>query len=86
MWSANPAGHDDEAEPFAAADRQHLPREFDKVLSFLHKPGAYARFKDLLEDRGVPESWYAFEKDAIERALRRWCAENEIEPGPESAA
>jgi hypothetical protein len=65
---------------------QYLPREFDKVLSYFHKRGAYARFKDLLEDRGILENWYAFEKDATERALRQWCDENEIELVPESAA
>jgi hypothetical protein len=65
---------------------QHLPGEFDRVLGYFHQRGAYRRFKDLLDDRGVLENWYAFEKDATERALRRWCDEHEIELVPDAAA
>lgn len=65
---------------------QHLPKEFDRVHGYFHKRGAYGRFKELLDDRGVLEDWYAFEKDATERALRQWCKENDIEIIPEPAA
>ena len=65
---------------------QHLPRDFDRVLGYFHKRGAYSRFKELLDDRGMLEEWYAFEKDATERALRQWCDENDIRIIPESAA
>jgi hypothetical protein len=62
---------------------QQLPREFGRVLGYFHKRGAYSRFKELLQDRGVLENWYAFEKDATERALKQWCDEHEIELVPE---
>lgn len=65
---------------------QHLPREFDRVVGYFHKRGAYSRFKDLLEDRGVLEIWYTFEKHATERALRQWCDEHEIQLISEPAA
>lgn len=65
---------------------QHLPREFDRVVGYFHKRGAYGRLKELLDDRGVLEDWYAFEKDATERALRQWCDEHEIEIVPDPAA
>ena len=65
---------------------QHLPREFDRVAGYFHKRGAYSRFKDLLEDRSVLEDWYAFEKQATERALRRWCNEHEIQLVSDPAA
>jgi hypothetical protein len=65
---------------------QRLPQDFDRVLGYFHKRGAYSRFKELLDDRGVLKEWYAFEKDATERALRQWCDENEVRIIPESAA
>lgn len=58
---------------------RQLPGEFDKVLGYFHKRGAYRRFKELLDDRGLLEDWYAFEKDATERVLRQWCEQHEIE-------
>jgi hypothetical protein len=65
---------------------QHLPKEFDRVVRYFRKRGAYGRFKELLDDRGVLEDWYAFEKEATERALRQWCEEHDIEIIPEAAA
>jgi hypothetical protein len=35
--------------------------------------------KDLLAAHGVLDKWYAYEKDATDRALREWCGENGIE-------
>jgi hypothetical protein len=57
---------------------QYLPNEYDAVTGYFHKRGAYGRFKDLLERRGVIDVWYEFEKTATERALRQWCDEHEI--------
>ncbi|MCC7547133.1 MAG: hypothetical protein IT532_05145 [Burkholderiales bacterium] len=57
---------------------QHLPKDFDRVLGYFRTRGAYSRFKELLNDRGVLEEWFAFEKDATVRALRQWCDENGI--------
>ncbi|SOE87845.1 hypothetical protein SAMN05446935_8509 [Burkholderia sp. YR290] len=56
-----------------------LPACYDQVEGFFQRQGAYARFKDLLARKGVLERWYAFEADAVEGALSRWCAENGIE-------
>jgi hypothetical protein len=58
---------------------RELPRRYDQVEDFFRRQGAYARFKDLLEREGVLERWYAFEADAVESALRQWCAENGLE-------
>lgn len=58
---------------------QHLPSEYDRVVGYFHKRGAYARFKGLLEHRGILEAWFAFEKEATEKALKQWCEENEIQ-------
>ncbi|CAB3807085.1 hypothetical protein [Paraburkholderia fynbosensis] len=58
---------------------QALPARYDQVEGFFRRQGAYARFKDLLEREGALERWYSFEAEAVERALRQWCAENGLE-------
>ena len=56
-----------------------LPDSYDRVRSIFQRQGAYARFKDLLKSKGALEAWYRFEEQARDRALREWCAENEIQ-------
>jgi hypothetical protein len=58
---------------------QELPARYEQVEGFFRRRGAYARFKGLLEHEGVLDRWYAFEADADESVLRRWCAENGLE-------
>jgi hypothetical protein len=55
-----------------------LPDEYERVRGIFSRKGAYARFKDLLEDKGQLEAWYKFEQKATEEALRAWCTENDI--------
>lgn len=67
---------------------QEVPERYERVEGFFRAKGAYARFKDLLESEGLLDQWYNFEAVATERALREWCAENDIEvlrTGSESA-
>lgn len=47
-------------------------------------PGAYGRWKVLLEERGLLPAWFDFELAESRAALRRWCAEEgiELEPQP----
>lgn len=59
---------------------QFLPDEYEKVSSFFRKRGAYARYKDLLEYKGVLEQWYDFEHEKTQMALLEWCKENDINP------
>ena len=58
--------------------QMHLPDDYDRVRQIFRRPGAYGRFKDLLDSKGLLEVWYAFEKQREEEALRQWCTENEI--------
>ncbi|KJK22558.1 hypothetical protein UB46_20705 [Burkholderiaceae bacterium 16] len=58
---------------------QELPACYDQIEGFFRRQGAYARFKDLLERKGMLELWYSFEADSVERALRQWSAENGLE-------
>ncbi len=59
--------------------QSELPDSYDQVLTFFRRKGAYARFKDLLESRGALERWYTYEAESIEKALRDWCVENDIQ-------
>lgn len=58
---------------------QELPLDQNAAAEFFRRKGAYGRFKDLLESRGCLEKWYAFEAAATEKALRQWCAENNLQ-------
>ena len=63
--------------------REFLPDDFDDVRQFFSRRGAYARFKDLLDQRGALAQWYDFEAKAEEKALREWCDLNSIEVSDE---
>ncbi len=56
-----------------------LPDEYDRVRDIFRHRGAYGRFKDLLESKGLLETWYGFENERQADALRLWCKENKIE-------
>jgi hypothetical protein len=58
---------------------QKLPECYEEVQGFFRRKGAYGRFKSLLERKGILEFWYSFEANAVEKALREWCAENGLE-------
>lgn len=54
----------------------NAPDAYDQVRGHFSRRGAYARFKDLLERRGLLEAWYSYEQQACEATLREW-AESE---------
>ena len=58
---------------------EHLPDESEQVQQMFRRRGAYAAFKDLLELKGLLQSWYDFEHAREEQALRQWCDENELQ-------
>ena len=57
---------------------RHLPDEYHRVQYFFRKRGAYGRLKDLLESKGLLQSWYNFENQRDEKVLRQWCEDNDI--------
>ena len=59
--------------------QMHLPGDYDRLRQMFRRPGAYGRFKDLLDAKRLLETWYAFEGEREGQALRQWCKENEIE-------
>jgi uncharacterized protein UPF0158 len=58
---------------------EFLPEIFGKVEEIFSRAGAYARFKDLLEHRGMLEQWYEYEAKTCEQVLREWCEDNGVE-------
>ncbi len=60
-----------------AAER--LDDRYDEVADIFSRKGAYRRFKDFLGRVGALESWYEYQNEAKEKALRAWCEENGIE-------
>ena len=59
--------------------RDVLPDDYDQIRSIFNRKGAYPKFKDLLARRGAIDRWHAFENEATDRALRDWCALNQID-------
>jgi hypothetical protein len=61
---------------------EKLPESCDTVATFFRHRGAYGRFKDLLERKGMLETWYEYEAQAVEQALRTWSEENGLQLKP----
>lgn len=57
---------------------QYLTDEVNYVQTIFQSKGAYRRFRDLLEQRKMLQKWYDFQNLQEEKALRQWCADNEI--------
>ena len=58
---------------------ERLPHRYADIVACFRRRGAYARFKELLAAERCLDTWYAFETESTERALREWCAANQIE-------
>ncbi len=58
---------------------EHLPGELDRVSQIFRRRGAYSRYKDLLDQKGLLDKWHKYEDNIRSKALREWCSENNIE-------
>ena len=56
----------------------YLPEEIDKVAQYFKRPGAYSKYKDLLERKQLLEAWYRYERTKTFEALFQWATENSI--------
>ena len=61
---------------FANEVAPHLTAEIRDTFS---RPGAYARFKQLLRRHGLLDGWYNFEADAERKAILEWCHDNGLQ-------
>ena len=57
---------------------ERLADSYQTVANLFRQRGAYARFKDLLERKGLLQAWYDFEAKATELALREWADDEGI--------
>jgi hypothetical protein len=58
---------------------EHLPARHGEVRAFFSAPGAYGRFKRLLDESDQVEAWYAYEARGVEEALREWAVDHGVE-------
>ena len=63
---------------FEFAERR-LPSAIDRVYGFFQQAGAYARFRDLLEQNDLLDDWYKYEADRSRAAILEWCKKNNVE-------
>jgi hypothetical protein len=57
---------------------KYLPKEIDQIDSIFHRKGAYSRYKDFLDGKGLLDRWHKFEDERRKAALWQWCLENNI--------
>ncbi len=63
--------------------QERMPGDIDRIISFFGSRGAYRRFRDLLEHRGLLQCWYDFEKERDKEAPRKWIDLHKIELEPD---
>lgn len=56
----------------------NLPNAYDRVRHMFRRKGAYSHFKEFLLSNDLLETWYRFEHEREQKALRSWCEENQI--------
>jgi hypothetical protein len=57
----------------------HILEDFAQVDTFFQRRGAYAKFKNLLNTKGLLAEWYEFEEQEQVKALKDWCKDNGID-------
>lgn len=63
---------------FQFAAEKLSSEDLHKVERFFSLRGAYGNFKDLLQVRGLLESWYEYSNEKKIEALKQWLADEEI--------
>lgn len=58
---------------------EYYPSASDDIYAMFRKRGAYSRFKDWAESKGLLDEWYRFEEESKTTATREWCNENGVE-------
>jgi hypothetical protein len=58
---------------------KYMPEELNGVHLIFRRKGAYSRYKDLLERKGLLDEWYQYENERQKAAIKKWCKENGIE-------
>jgi hypothetical protein len=59
--------------------KEFLPDDYDHVRGIFRRKGAWSRFKDLLERKGLLEEWYAYSDRREVEALVEWGEANGLD-------
>jgi hypothetical protein len=59
--------------------QSYLPSQYDKVRSIFRGKGAYQKFKGLLEQANLLDTWHEFEVTRTQHALRAWTLMQQVE-------
>lgn len=57
---------------FDFAERR-LDDQYEAVRSMFRRRGGYGRFREMLEQQGCLDAWYAFSEERTLCALEEWC-------------
>lgn len=52
---------------------RHLEAKYEAIRGIFRHKGAYRRFREILEEQGALDAWYAFSEKRTLRALEEWC-------------
>jgi hypothetical protein len=59
--------------------RSEIPDEWERLVELFRRRGAYAEFRQILRAHSKLDHWYAFETGAVEKALRDWSREHDLQ-------
>ena len=57
---------------------EHLPDDFERISTYFRRPGAYSKFKKLLEDKRLLDAWHEYERIKTFEALLQWAIDNRL--------
>lgn len=60
------------------ADTVKNPHQRELLVVALNGRGAFRRFKDVVNNAGIDDAWYAYRGKALLNLAREWCEENDI--------
>jgi hypothetical protein len=52
---------------------RHFDEQYEAIRSIFRHKGAYRRFREILEEQGALDAWYAFSEERTLGALEEWC-------------
>jgi len=55
-----------------------MPHAYAEAAAIFRKPGAYGRFRNLLENHGLLDRWRQFQDAGEKEAMRNWCRDNGV--------
>ena len=51
----------------------------NRLNDAIHRSGAFSRFRDIVDDAGITDDWYAFRDDSYRSIAIEWCEDNDID-------